>query len=239
MTPYYDRAGVTIIHADCRDVVPLLAADVVLTDPPYGYGAYATDVAFDPAMLGAWVGRFATVAAFGYAEMLVDWCVRAGVVPVEWVTWAPTNRWSARGAGLVRVAEHVAVFGRVPGAVRLRRPRAPDAWGRRNSEARGLSATDAREGDVWTDPSPGMGFNAHRRLHPNEKPLVLMQRLVDLCSEPSEAVLDPFCGSGTTLLAARNLGRTAVGVEVEERYCEIAATRLSQSVPPLPEESAS
>jgi site-specific DNA-methyltransferase (adenine-specific) len=66
--------------------------------------------------------------------------------------------------------------------------------------------------------------------HPCPKPLALMRELVSLFSDPGEMILDPFMGSGTTLRAAKDLGRRAVGIEIEERYCEIAAKRLSQEV---------
>jgi hypothetical protein len=66
--------------------------------------------------------------------------------------------------------------------------------------------------------------------HPNQKPLGVISRLVSTYSVERASILDPFCGSGTTLVAARNLGRSAVGIEIEERYCELAAQRLSHSV---------
>ncbi|MDD5304003.1 MAG: site-specific DNA-methyltransferase [Elusimicrobia bacterium] len=69
--------------------------------------------------------------------------------------------------------------------------------------------------------------------HPSPKPECVMRWLVDELSEPGETVLDPFMGSGTTLRAAKDLGRKAIGIEIEERYCEIAAKRLSQQVLPL------
>jgi site-specific DNA-methyltransferase (adenine-specific) len=68
------------------------------------------------------------------------------------------------------------------------------------------------------------------RLHPNEKPLELVTMFLALHSFPGDLVLDPFMGSGTTLRAAKDLGRRAIGIEIEERYCEIAAKRLSQEV---------
>lgn len=65
-------------------------------------------------------------------------------------------------------------------------------------------------------------------IHPNEKPLGLMKRLIQCC--PQGVLADPFAGSGTTLRAAKDLGRRAIGVELEERYCEVAALRLGQEV---------
>ena len=66
--------------------------------------------------------------------------------------------------------------------------------------------------------------------HPTTKPLKLMTDLVDLFSNESETILDPFMGSGTTLRAAKDLGRKAIGIEIEEKYCEIAAKRMAQEV---------
>lgn len=67
-------------------------------------------------------------------------------------------------------------------------------------------------------------------LHQSPKPLPLMSRLLEVVSDVGDVVLDPFAGSGSTLVAAKNLGRKAIGIEIEERYCEVIAGRLSQSV---------
>lgn len=68
------------------------------------------------------------------------------------------------------------------------------------------------------------------RYHKAQKPLELIRTLISLFSEAHELVLDPFMGSGTTLRAAKDLGRRATGIEIEEKYCEIAVKRLAQEV---------
>lgn len=73
--------------------------------------------------------------------------------------------------------------------------------------------------------------------HPTEKPVELMERIIEMLTPPDGTVLDPFAGSGTTLVAARNLGRRAIGIEQSREYCDIAVRRLAQQVM-LFEESA-
>lgn len=68
------------------------------------------------------------------------------------------------------------------------------------------------------------------RYHPNEKPLSMVTHFISACSQQNDTILDPFMGSGTTLVAAKNLRRKAIGIEIEEKYCEIAAKRLAQEV---------
>lgn len=228
MTPYYDEGGIVIYHGDARDVLPELAgvsASAVLADPPYAFGAYETD---RPVELSPLMAAAPRVALFGYPEVLVGWCIGLGRVPREWVTWWPTNA-AAKAGGrhelLPRQVECIAVFGEGlrPDAVRASRS---DNRPRVNGER----GDTVRAPDVWTDASPGIGFNAHARLHPNEKPLALLVRLVEFCSSPGELIIDPFMGSGTTLRAAKDTGRRAIGVELVEAHCETAANRLRQGV---------
>ena len=87
----------------------------------------------------------------------------------------------------------------------------------------------------WAEDAPAVSnivrfYVSNDRIHPNEKPLDLPLHFIRLTTEPGGVVLDPFMGSGTTLRAAKDLGRKAIGIEIEERYCEIAARRCQQSV---------
>ncbi len=83
------------------------------------------------------------------------------------------------------------------------------------------------ETTVWDEP---IIPTWRHKFHKNEKPMQLMGRLIRWLSDPDQTILDPFCGSGTTLRAAKDLGRKSIGVEVEEKYCEIAAKRCAQEV---------
>lgn len=226
MRPYFAEAGITIYCADARDVaLEALDADAIVTDPPFGFRSYETDrlVPLAPVMAAA-----ARVALFGYPELLVRWCVELGRVPDEWITWWPSNakvKAGGRSSGLPRETEAIALFG---AEFRFDDVRAPRSDNR--PAVNGERDATVRAGDVWRDASPGLGFNSALRLHPNEKPESLMIKLVSLCSAPGELVVDPFMGSGTTLVAAKRLGRRAVGIDLVEQHCETAARRLAQGV---------
>jgi predicted RNA methylase len=219
--------SVTLILGDCRDILPTLGkVDAVVTDPPYGFGAYKSDRDVRPLKSLLALGD-ATVAVFGYPETLVSWCVEAGEVPDEWVTWYPTNKAVGRSPNLPRSSEHIAIFGSTPGASLLTRPRSDDTFCQTITADRGLSSSLAREDDVWRDASPGMAFNSHLRQHPNEKPLSVMQKLITLCTMDWHTILDPFMGSGTTGVACVQLGRKFIGIEIAPKYFDIACRRIS------------
>jgi site-specific DNA-methyltransferase (adenine-specific) len=227
MRPYYDEGGITIYHGDCRELLPELGPiDALLADPPFGFRAYETDRELDPATFFAGVAP-RTVALMSYPEILVGWCVKIGRVPGEWITWWPSNatlKAGGRHKDVPRQTECIAVFGGVF-ADGVREPRADN-----RPRVNGETGDTVRAGDVWRDPSPGLGFNSAERRHPNEKPLSLMHKLVALCSREGELVVDPTMGSGTTLRAAKDLGRRAIGIDLVEANCETAARRLKQEV---------
>lgn len=234
MRPYHAEAGIVIYHGDARELVPALQRcevpalghfDAVLADLPYGFGAYPGDAMIPVAPL---FEVAPTVALFGYPETLVRWCLEVGRVPDEWITWWPTNariKAGGRHKLLAREVEAIAVFGEALYPEALREPRSDN-----RPRVNGDTLDTVRPSDVWRDASPGVAFNARERLHPNEKPIGTLHKLVSFCSRPGELVLDPTMGSGTTLRACKDLGRRAVGIDIVEGNCETAARRLSQEM---------
>jgi len=232
MSAFFDEDGVSIWNCDCREFLPLDSVAAVITDPPYGSGYYLSDDdSFSPA-LAAQLLEMGKLAVFGWPEALSALCIAVEQPADEWICWNPTNG-RTRGFnvhGLWRESEHIAVFGKGDWG-RLKQPRRPTTTqmpgeGKRIKDD---ETGDVRMGDVWTDPSPNLNPRQyHKRHHPNEKPLPVLERLILALTEPGDTVLDPFMGSGTTLIAARNLGRRAIGIEVDQAHCETTLSRLGQ-----------
>jgi DNA modification methylase len=199
--PYYEDGSVTIYHGDARAWLP--PADVIVTDPPYG-------MKYKSGWSGADVAGDLTSEVRD--EVLAAWDGPALVF----------GRWSIPRPRHVR---HLLIWdkGDWPGMGDLALP-----WGPSTEEIYviGRGFCGPRKGSVIRDPHRPTGENA---LHPTQKPVAVMSRLIEACPPPW-TILDPFMGSGSTLLAAKNLGRRAIGIEIEERYCEIAARRCSQEV---------
>nr|DAE95248.1 MAG TPA: adenine-specific methyltransferase [Caudoviricetes sp.] len=215
--PYYEDDQVTLYHGDCREVTEWLEADVLVTDPPYGMNFQSghrdkklTKIAGDEDT----AVRDAVAALWGTdrpALMFGRWSVPAPAGERQRLIW---HKASTPGMGDLTLPwgpnfEDIHLLGR--------------GWDR---EATGLprvgaviTTTQGRGGGVDTENKTG---------HPTPKPVGLMERLIERC--PAGVVADPFAGSGATLLAARNLGRRSIGVELEERYCETIAARLSEPV---------
>ncbi len=232
MNPYFEDEAVTLYFGDSREMRWPVACEntTVITDPPYGTSLYPTDKdALSPADLRRWAndGR---VALFGWPERLASLLSSAELTADEWVTWWPTNA-RYRGfnpRGLWRESEHIAILG-VGCWERLTQPAAitTSPMPNRNKRIAGPVNERVRMGDVWRDESPNINPNQRGRLHPNEKPESVMERLVVVLSDAGDVIYDPFAGSGTTLVAARRQGRLAIGVEINEAFCESAAIRLS------------
>lgn len=205
MTPYYDDGQITIYHADCRDVLPTLEpVDLVLTDPPYGVHLAEWDGEVPYNLLTDFLNLTnGPVLWFGGPNVASD-VTGFPVPPQRVLVWAPTFK-------LQQVMAHGMAY----------RWHAIYAWQLPKKH-------DGPTWDVLNTPCDGRNFWNH----PATKPLPLMRTLCGFAPQDG-LILDPFMGSGTTLRAAKDLGRRAIGIELEERYCEIAVRRLSQAVLPL------
>lgn len=213
ITPYYDDGQITIYHADCRDVLPMIHAsevDLVLTDPPYGvsfdtdYSRFTGGMAvstdshspvhgdtepFDP---GPLVDRFERVILFG-ANAFSDRLPKG-----SWVVW--DKRVGHNTSNLLSDGEV--------------------AW---YSRGHGVYIHSHTWNGFQRDSERG---TAH---HPTQKPVSLMRWILDKWSKSDELILDPYMGSGPIARACADMKRRYIGIEIEERYFEIAVKRLQQS----------
>lgn len=213
MSIYYQDDLVTLYHGDCLDQTEWLEADVLVTDPPYGI-AWQAGGLNDKASVRAEAVQsiVADEDTTARDKVLEVWGSKPSVVFGSWrkpLSWMPNHRliWhkSNRQPGITSAAFY---------------PIDEEIW---------------LTGSGWHGKPPLASIittNEHRGMqpkligHPTPKPVGLMEILIQRC--PEGLIADPFAGSGATLIAARNLGRKAIGVELEEKYCEIIAKRLSQ-----------
>jgi len=220
MKPYHEQSGITIYHGDSRDILPLLdvGLDAIITDPPYDQTTHEgarrdaksrlSPIDFSPIDPSWVVPMLLSTSCSGWIicfcsmEMLGDYKRNAG----EW--WVRSGFWHRTNGTPQFSGDRPAQPGE--GLVIMHGPNSKKSWSRGGHQA------------FWETSISSGG------LHPTGKPLKLMQMLVNDFTEPGQLILDPFMGSGTTLLAAKNLGRKAIGIEIEEKYCEIAARRLRQ-----------
>lgn len=231
MTPYFERGGVTIYHGRAEDVLPAVAGsyDLVLTDPPYGTGGWRRGVS------GAGSNPAGTLVREDWDDGDVEWLhlVTADVVFTFW----PAARTSlllnaAHEAGLVK---HRTLYWRKPDPKPL--PGGRTRWSVEPIWVLSRDGFVLHTGDDVVECSALHPVrNAEHVGHPYQKPLVVLKWL--LAKTGRTAVLDPFMGSGSTLVAARYMGMSAIGVEQDEHWCEVAANRLAHEVLPLEVTSA-
>jgi hypothetical protein len=258
VTPYYDDGVVALFHGNCLDVLPALGqVDHVITDPPYARDVYVrmsalqshaatgalgrgglrpsgtpksrlesqgTDIAkmavgdigaidelIRPvAMAIGAVNRWALV--FSDAESTHEWrsaLEAAGLRYVRTGAWAKPDPMPQMSGDRPAVGFEPCTIAHAQGPMRWNGGGKPALW--IHNTSKGLGRPD----------------------HPCPKPESLMLEIVRQFTDPGETILDPFMGSGTTLVAAKRLGRKAIGIELNEKYCEIAAKRLAQGALPL------
>lgn len=208
---YYQDEWVTLYHGDCREVRVWLNADFLVTDPPYGYshasgwdGPYRAQAIANDADLTA---RTAALALWG------DGPARPALVFGSWRMPKPD------GTHTVLIWDK----GLASGMGNLTIPWKPNT---EEIYVLGSGFVGRRESSVLTGHTV-VTWASKGRAHPNMKPVSLMSALI---AKTVGIVADPFAGSGSTLVAAKALGRKAIGVELDERYCEVAAKRLAQGV---------
>jgi hypothetical protein len=205
MKPYYEHAGITIYHGDCREILPTLPkCDLLLTDPPYG-------ILFD--------SRSAATRRSG------------GNKDNGHIAWdiAPQE-------GDLHLMREKASDSAIWGGCHL--PLPPTfgylIW---DKQIDGLNFGEAEF--CWTNGRFAPRIFRYRavgidggKVHPTQKPIALMKWCISFFPD-AKTVLDPYCGSGTTLVACKDLARKAIGIELEEKYIKIAIRRLEQEVLPF------
>lgn len=210
MNPYYQDDHVTLYHGDCLKLADLwTCADVLVSDVPYGIdyqsGAQRNTLAKSIA------GDKDTTAR---DDSLTAWGAKPALIFGTWRIPRPDKTrqlliWDTKGAlGM--------------GAIDL-------PWKPAHQEiyVLGHGFKGKRTTDVLTH-APVQSTSRNGREHPHQKPLSLMTALIAKC--PPGTIADPFAGSGSTLVAAKALGRKSIGIELDERYCEIIAKRCAQEV---------
>ncbi len=237
--PYYQDEWVTIYHGDCREILPELPkVDLVLTDPPYSSGTrQATNRTagnipkrgerWNPKRAGIiWDTSF---SSFGLS-VFMNWFYRAiknnmkeGAHIYTFIDWRqyPLLTMSIEGAGLF--INNLLVWDKgvyaLGGNYRSQHELIIYAS---NGIAKPLNRHDL--GNVL------YGKRVSSGEHPTEKPTSLIKQVIDIATAVNDIILDPSVGGGSTLVACKDLNRHCIGIEIEEKYCEIAAKRCSQGV---------
>lgn len=253
MTPYYQNENVTLYHGDCREVLPTLErVDHVITDPPYSEYVHSKSRA-GGRELGetGFLADYSRTVDFGFDSLTPELMHNvAGNIARLTLRWSlvfsdveSTHRWRemivCAGLDYVRTGawHKLAATPQFTGdrpAVAFEAITICHAPGRKRWNGGG------RHG-LWAHSIVQNRANAAPvRWHPTQKPQPLFEELVSDFTDPNDLILDPFAGSGTTLVAAQNLGRRAIGIELEEKWCEVAAKRLSLGpmFEPRPEQGA-
>ena len=235
MKPYYESGGITIYHGDCRDVLPSIGGvDLIVTDPPYGLSGGGAHKGPNGTRSLHFFDNDSLSEGMAHTDTLLD--MAEGLSLTSFYAWLGHQQFSKATLAFENAgwSTRFLVWSRLCPA-----PPAPGAgW----PSGASLCLYAYKPGRTWT-PTPltvpqsnvivadsyrhgAPGKNGH----PTQMREILVSLPIEVSSRVGDVVLDPFMGSGTTLRAAKDLGRKAIGIELEERYCEIAARRLDQEV---------
>ena len=217
MKPYFEDDLVTLYHGDALEVTEWLSADVLVTDPPYGI---SWDGGAGTLKNGKFVRRESNLIHGDNSlevrdKILLLWADKPAIIFGTWRMPKPEKTqhrliWHKKGqapgpanAPFMIQDEEIYILGN------------------------GFISTSPPMRSVITT-HEARSIEVAKIGHPTPKPISLMEMLINRC--PLGVIADPFAGSGATLVAARNLGRKVIGVEIDEKYCELIAKRLSQQV---------
>jgi site-specific DNA-methyltransferase (adenine-specific) len=244
MTPYYDHGGITIYRGDCREVLPSLnvSVDCIVADPPYG----ETSLCWDSQVSG-WLDSAAKATrslwCFGSLQMFMDMARERQIG--QWrrsqeIVWEKHNGSNFHADRFRRVHELAVHFYMGKWADIWKHPvKTPTATARTIRRKERPAHTGHIDASTYVSHDGGPALmrsviyarSCHGEAqHPTQKPTAIINPLLRYSVPVGGLVLDPFVGSGSTLIAARTLGCRAIGIEIEEKYCAIAAKRLTQEV---------
>lgn len=252
MTPFFEQGGIRVFHGDARELLPALAtefADVscVIADPPYGVTSLAWDrwPAAWPMAVAQHVPEPASMWCFGSMRMLLDRATDFGAAGWRYaqdIVWEKQNGSGFDAQRFRRVHEHAVMFYRGLWADVYTKPQFTSDATARTVRRKGRPPHTGQIGSaryVSADGGPRLMRSVLQvdSVHGDadvynetQKPLGIVEPLVRYSLRPGSMLLDPFCGSGTALVVAKQLGARAVGIDVREEQCEAAARRLTQSL---------
>ena len=221
MNPYYESKGITIYHNNYKNVIPFIGqVDVTITDPPYGEQTHKgarSNTSGNKSPID-----FACINSEQYSELISKILAITKRWVISFSEWRFLSDAEKNGLPLVRFGIWIKpnptpqFSGNMPG----------QGW-----EAIGIYHNNKIR-KRWNGGGTSSVFNFssdYLGLHPTAKPLKLLEELVKKFSDEGDVVLDPFMGSGTTLLVCKKLNRKAIGIEIEEKYCEMVAKRLGDT----------
>lgn len=240
MKPYWSDDMVTLYQGDCLDLPCGLESDCIVTDPPYGETSLEWDRwPQDWLRRATHTGR--SMWCFGSMRMFLEHAgefTGAGWKLSQDIIWEKHNGSGFHADRFKRVHESATHWYRGEwGSIYHEVPTTPDATARAVRRKHRPPHTGHIEASSYVSEDGGprlmrsviaMRSMHGRAIHPTEKPVGILTPLIEYACPPGGLVLDPFAGSGSTLEAARMTGRRAIGIEIDERYCELAARRLSQ-----------
>lgn len=229
MRPYYEDDSVTLYHGDCREVLADMAAEsvaAVLTDPPYTDRTHSKARSLTAGAVTEGIRTFAAITDADLRDILSELArVSSGWV-VATLDYRHAVEFDVSPPDGLKV-QRLGVWVKTNPTPQLSGDRPAQGWESiaymHRADRRSKWSGGGSHGNYVAPIPPPEG-------HPTAKPLPLVAKWVRWFTERGDTVLDPFAGSGTTLRAAKDEGRKAIGVELDEAYCELIARRLSQDV---------